>query len=444
MLVNGAYQVIDSIFLGHGVGELGLSTITVASPIMVVFMALSMLIGAGGNALCALRLGEGKVKLAEKILGNTVMLAIVVSALVAILAHIPAVIEWLLSLSSATEYVRPYAQQFIQIVSLGTIFQVIGMGINNFIRTVGAPVRALVTMIIGAVGCTFFNAIFVLALGWGIVGSALATVFGQAVSAATVVWYFVKTPNVPIRLRLFNMALKPTLVKEILTLGLAAFAIQAGAAIVNVATNFVLVKYGALDPLGADNALATIGVVQRVAMFLVLPLVGISIAIQPLLGFNYGARLFSRVRQTVRIGVIGATLLGTMLWLSVMIFARLVVLTFGIHDEHLVQVTMYALRIMLFMLPIVGLQIVGSNYFQATGQPFKSGLLALTRQLIFLVPALFMLPHILPSLISSVTPLESIYFATPVADTLSVCVTLIFLMIEISRLKKREQNNMAM
>ena len=197
MLVNGAYNIIDSVFLGHGAGEIGLSAVSVATPIMTVFMAISMLIGAGGNALCALRLGEGKHSEAEHVLGNTFTLGVLVSILLAVLAHVPVCIEPLLSLSSATDTVRPYARDFIQIISLGCVFQIVGMGINNFIRTCGAPNRAFLTMLIGAVGCTVFNAIFVMGMGLGVVGSAWATVCGQCISCITVVWYFTKTPGVP-------------------------------------------------------------------------------------------------------------------------------------------------------------------------------------------------------------------------------------------------------
>ena len=223
MVVNGAYNLIDSVFLGHGAGEMGLSAITVASPTMTIFLALAMLIGAGGNALCALRLGEGKHDEAEHILGNTATLGVIVSVALAVLAHIPFVVEPLLDLSSATEAVRPYAREFIQIISLGCVFQVVGMGLNNFIRTTGAPNRALVTMLIGAIGCTIFNAIFVLWFGWGVVGSAWATVCGQAVSCATVIWYFTKTPGVPLRLRRRYFPVKAKLTRSILSLGAASF-----------------------------------------------------------------------------------------------------------------------------------------------------------------------------------------------------------------------------
>ena len=178
MLVNGSYAIVNSIFLGNAMGEIGLSAITVANPMLIVFMAFAMLVGNGGNALAALRLGEGKRVEAERALGNVVLLSIVLSALVALAASNPYIIDWVLTASSSTEDVRPYASIYIQILSFGFIFQMIGMGVNNFIRTAGAPVRALVTMVIGLVSAAVFNYFFVILFGWGIVGSALASLAG--------------------------------------------------------------------------------------------------------------------------------------------------------------------------------------------------------------------------------------------------------------------------
>ena len=149
MLVNGSYNIIDSIFLGNAMGELGLSAVTVANPIMIVFMALAMLLGNGGNALAALRLGEGDRIGAEISLGNVVTTSIILSAAIALLAANPAILDWLLTISSATDDVRPYARIFIQILCFGFILQQIGFGVNNFIRTAGAPNRALATMVFG-------------------------------------------------------------------------------------------------------------------------------------------------------------------------------------------------------------------------------------------------------------------------------------------------------
>ena len=440
MLVNGSYNVIDSMFLGHAVGEIGLSAVTVANPIMIVFMALAMLVGNGGNALAALRLGEGKRNDAEVALGNVITVSLVLWVFVAFMAACPPLLDGLLTLSSATDTVRPYAASFIRILCFGFILQCVGMGVNNFIRTAGAPNRALGTMVIGLVGATIFNFFFVILFGWGVVGSALATVAGQALSCAAVLWYFLFTKGVPMRIRLKNLRPQLKVIGTILAYGFPSFAVQAGLAIINFVLNFQLVTYGATSIIGADDALASIGVVNRVAMFTTMPLVGVAISLQPLLGFNYGARLIGRVRKIYLMGVGCATTIAVVEWGIIQLFPHAVVVAFGITNETLVDFTVFALHIQFLLLFLVGFQIVSSNYFQATGQPAKSIFLTLTRQIIFLVPLLFIMPHVLPGLSGGrLTGLDALYFATPVADFLSIFVTGIFVLFELRRLKRMQK-----
>ncbi len=483
MLINGSYAIIDSVFLGHAVGEIGLSAMTVANPIMIVFMAIAMLIGNGGNALAALRLGEGKRDDAERALGNVVSLSLVAAVIVLVIGWNPALVSWVLDLASATPEVRPYAQTFIQILCAGFILQCIGLGVNNFIRTCGAPNRALGTMVIGLVGSVAFNALFVLALGWGVMGSALATVLGWACSCLAVLQYFCLRSDVPMRLRLPAMRLSFSMDRTILAFGLPSFCVQAGMAIVNFVINFQLVKYGALTPIGADDALAAIGVVQRIGQFSVMPLIGIAIALQPLLGFNYGAHNVNRVRKTLWYGIGAASSISVLMFIIVEVFAVPIAHAFGIsHDglvdftafairvqflmlpfvgfqivlmfiivevfavpiahafgishDGLVDFTAFAIRVQFLMLPFVGFQIVSSNYFQATGQPAKSVFLTLTRQILFLVPLLYLMPVVLPQLFPQFTGLDALYFAAPVADFLSIFTTAIFVAWEMVRLRK--------
>lgn len=442
MLVNGAYNVIDSIFLGQAMGEAGLSAVTAAQPIMIMFIALAMLVGNGGNALAALKLGEGSREEAERSLGNTVTLSILIAAILAVLAHIPVCIDALLRVSSATPEIWDNTKLFIQMITLGFVFQCIGMGVNNFIRTAGAPNRALFTMVIGAVSCIIFNYIFVMQMGMGVAGSALATIAGQAIACIFVIWYFTMTKNVPLRLHLHFMGLRRRVVSMIISLGFASFALQAGMAVVSFVLNALLVHYGAMTAIGADNALASIGVVMRVAMFTVLPLVGIAIAVQPLFGFNYGAKLYGRVRTTLLEGIAGATILSVIMWAAVHLFPAQIVGVFGITDGELLHFTIFAMQVQLFMLPFVGFQIVGSNYFQATGQPSKSIFLSLTRQILFLIPLLLGLPFVLPIIAPSLTSLDALYFAAPMADGLSIITTLAFILFELKRIKKLERGEL--
>lgn len=438
MLVNGAYNVIDSIFLGQAMGEIGLSVATAAMPVMTIFMALSMLIGNGGNALAALRLGEGNKDEAEKTLGNTVTLGIIMGLVVALITSIPPCMEALLQLSSTTPEIHDYTYDFVRIISLGFILQTIGMGVNNFIRTAGAPNRALSTMLIGTAACIVLNYLFVLVFGWGVIGSALATVLGQGVSCLCVLWYFTITKNVAFRLHVRNLKLVAEIVGLIISLGMASFILQVAAAVVNFLINYLLVFYGSASPLGAEAALASIGVVQRCAMFTVLPIIGIAVAIQPLLGYNYGAGLIPRVKKTLGTGLLFSFILGAVMWVLIFFFAHDIVTLFGIRDDALREFTGFALNVQLIALPIIGFQIVSSNYFQATGQPMKSIILSLTRQVLYLIPLYIVLPILLPILVPSLNSLDAIYFAPPIADVLAIITAGVMLHTEMKRLARIE------
>lgn len=434
MLVNGSYAIINSVFLGNAVGEIGLSAVTVANPVIIVFMAFSMLVGNGGNALAALRMGEGKRDEAERALGNVVLLSLIISALVALAAANPTIIDWVLTVSSATDEVRPHARTYIQILCFGFVLQFIGMGVNNFIRTCGAPIRALVTMIVGLVSAAVFNFLFVMVFQWGIAGSAFASLAGQALSCATVLWYFIGVKDAPMHLRLRNMRPQGRLMLNILALGFPSFAIQAGMALINFLLNYQLVKYGALTVIGADDALASIGVVQRVAQFSAMPVIGVATAIQPLLGYNYGARKIDRVRAAYKCGVLGASGICVTIWACIYLFTAVIVGAFGITNPDLNEFTVFAMRVQFVTLPLVGFQIVSSNYFQATGQPAKSIFLSLTRQIVFLIPLIWLMPGVLPHLFPQFTGLDALYFAQPCADVISISVTACFMAWEMRRL----------
>ncbi|MBQ6586656.1 MAG: MATE family efflux transporter [Coriobacteriales bacterium] len=437
VVVNGLYNVIDSIFVGQAVGELGLAATTVAAPIMIVFMALSMLVGQGGNALSAIRLGEGKLKEAERILGNSVTLLLICGVIVILLAMFA--IDPMLKISGATPDSMAYSRTFVRIVCLGFVFQGIGMGINNFIRTAGDPNRAMTTMIIGAVVCIVFNYLFVMRFGWGVAGSALATILGQFASAISVMAFFLNK-KAPFRFRVENLHLDLHLAKEILTLGMASFLLQVAAAVVNLLLNNLLNKYGAQSIIGSDGALAVMGVVAKVGMFCFFPILGISIAAQPILGYNYGAQLFRRVRTTLFTAMLWATAVGFCFFLVAMILPGPIAQLFGIEDE-LLHFAIPGLRINLCCLCFIGAQIVGSNYFQATGQPLKSIILSLTRQFLFLIPLMIWLPTVIPGIFPQYDAVMGIIFAYPASDILAFFTTAAFVIVELRKINRliREQ-----
>jgi putative MATE family efflux protein len=439
LVANGLYNIIDSIFLGHGVGDAGLATATVATPIMIFSMAISILIGAGGNALVALRLGEGKHESAERVMGNTFTLTLIVAVVCTVAVNV--FMDPVLALSGTTEDIWEYAHTFIRIISFGFILMFIGMGFNNFIRTAGDPNRALYTMLAGTAVCILLNWLFVMVLGWGIAGSAWATVIGQAVSAFLVLWYFTFSKKAPFKIKLPYMRLKVKLIGSICALGSAAFVLQIANVIINLLLNHQLVLYGAQHVIGVVGAQAAIGVVMRIAMFAFFPLLGVAMAAQPLLGFNYGARNFDRVKTTFKISFIWMIVIGVFFWLLIHIFPAQIVSFFGVKDE-LLDFTIKAVQVMMFLMPLIGVQILASNYFQSSGQPLKSMFLSLTRQLLYLIPLIYLMPlavQAMPGFLFIPTPLDALYYSYPIADGLSVITASLFVYFEFRKLNRLMQ-----
>ena len=431
IVLNGLYNVIDSVFLGQAMGKIGLAATTVAAPPMTVLLAICMLAGAGGNALAAILLGQGRRDRAEMALGNTMFIVLVEAIPVAIVATF-----WLdpiLRFVGATDETLPYARLFTQIICYGFIFNNIAFGVNNFIRTAGAPYLALATATLGTVVCIVLNYLFVLVFDWGVAGSASATILGQVASSAWVLWYFVCSKKAPFKLRARCLRPEAKLCVRILALGLAPFALQCAAALNQMAGNFVISGLGALDAIGTDGALASIGVVMKIVMFAIFPAIGVATAAQPILGFNIGARKYERVKRTLFEALGAATVILTALFAVVHIWPVQLVAMFGVEQE-LMDFSIDALKVMTMLLPIVSIQIIGSNYFQATGQPMKSAILSVTRQIIFQLPLYFFIPAVVPGLFPGVSQLFSFCFAFPVSDGLAIAFCGIFLLVEIRRL----------
>ncbi|MDR1014230.1 MAG: MATE family efflux transporter [Coriobacteriales bacterium] len=434
LVVNGLYNIIDSIFLGHGVGPIGLATATIALPIMIVGMGIAILVGQGGNALTALRLGAGKRDEAERIVGVTFSLTIIASLLCT--AALFLFMDPVLTLSGANVETRDSAHVFLSIIGGGMFLQFIGMGFNNFIRTAGDPGRALYTMVAGTAVCIVLNWLFVMVLGWGIAGSAWATVIGQGVSAVLVFWYFAFSRKAPFKLRIPNLKLDWRIVRGILALGSAPFVLQIANAVINFVLNGQLESLGAEHVIGSVGALAAIGLVGRVAMFAFFPILGVAMAAQPLFGYNYGAKNYRRVIATFKIAMVWVTAIGIFFWVLVHLVPGPIVMLFGVEDD-LLAFTVGALKVQVFMMPLIGLQVVAVQYFQSSGQPLKSMILSTTRQILYLIPLIYLLPKVITHIFPTLTPLDGVYYAYPVADILSIVTCGILMLIEFRKLKAR-------
>lgn len=426
MLVNALYNVVDRIFIGNGVGYLGIAGTTVAFPVMLVMMAFSMLIGIGANSLVSIRLGENKKEEAEVIFGNSVSLLVLSSLVITVVGL--AALDPLLKLMGASDQILPYARDYLQIILIGGVFQSVGMGMNNFIRSEGNPRIAMYTMLIGAVINTVLDPILIFVFDMGMKGAAIATIFAQFVSAVWVVLYFLKGKSL-LKLRLKNMMLKPAVVGGILALGIAPFAMQLAASIQNFILNASLVNYG------GDVAISGMGIVNSIVTLMIMPIFGINQGVQPIIGYNYGARKFDRVKEAYKLAVIFATVIVIIGWILTRVCPEQLVYLFNRTDTELINFGTMALRRFMMFLPFIGFQIVSSNYFQAVGKPRHSALLGLSRQVLILIPALLILPTFFG--------LNGVISAGPLADAVSTVITGIFIILEMKKLDNHHEATIA-
>lgn len=406
MLVNALYNIVDRIFVGRGVGSIAIAATTVVFPIMLILMAVSMLIGIGATALISIRLGQQKKDDAEKVAGNaTLMLVVLPSIFAVIYLLFP---EPILIFFGASEEVLPYARDFAHIIMMGAPLGSISFGMNNFIRAEGNPRLAMVTQIIGAVINGVLNYIFIFKLGLGIKGSALATVSGQFVSAVWVLSYFFSGLSL-VKIRLKNLKPQLPILAGITSIGFAPFAMQIASSIQQSILNKTLLAYG------GDLALSAVGIIMSILTLMFMPIVGLSQGAQPLIGFNYGARQYDRVKETVKIAVIAGTGIALAGYLAIHIWPAEIVGLFSKGDTALTDTTARAMKVFLALFPVVGFQIVCTNYFQAVGKPVQSTILSLSRQVLLFIPLLLILPHF--------WGINGVWRTAPIADGLSVLLT---------------------
>lgn len=424
MLVNALYNVVDRIFVGNGVGSLGIAGITIAFPIMVFMMACSMLIGLGANSLISIRLGEDKKEEAELIMGNAFVLLFIQALLVAIVGSL--LLNSLLKVFGASEAVLPYAKDYTQIILWGGIFQSIGFGMNHFIRSEGNPKIAMFTMLIGAILNTILDPLFIFVFNWGIKGAALATVISQAVSAVWVLYHFLGGRST-LKFKSKNLKLNFSIAKNIVALGSAPFAMQLAASLLNVVMNKTLTTYG------GDIAISGMGVVMSISTLILMPIFGINQGSQPIIGYNYGAKNYDRVKEALKLAIIGATGISILGYIGTQLFPAQMVAFFNPEDAELIAFGTRAIRIYLALVPIIGFQIVSANYFQAVGKPRQAGFLSLSRQVLVLIPALLILPRFFG--------LDGALMAGPVADLVASILTGIWITMELKRLGVQHQEN---
>ncbi len=425
MLVNALYNIIDMIFIGWGVNELAIGGVHVGTPVALILVAVGMLVGIGGNTLVSIKLGEDKHEEAEKIAGNAITLLVLISTIVAILALI--FLEPILKIFGASEGNLGYAMDYTRILLIGAPIQVLGFGMNNFIRGEGNPKVAMITMLIGAAINIILDPILIIWLDMGVKGAAIATVIAQIVSAIWVMKFFISGDSI-LKIKKSYLRLKSSIVKEIMSLGFAPFSMQLAASLVAVLFNTNLQKYG--GPL----ATSSMGIIQSVAMLTLMPMLGINQGSQPIIGFNYGARNYDRVKETLKYSILSAGAIGLVGLVLVQFFpVQLFKLFMGSGDSlsEITEIGVPGLRIFLALLPLIALQVVGSNYFQATGKPKQSAFLSLSRQVLVIIPVLIFLPRFLG--------LTGVWLAAPISDFIATILTTAFLLNDLKTLGVENQ-----
>lgn len=416
LLVNALYNIVDSIFVGHGVGAIGLAAVTIAFPIMIILMGFGMLVGVGATTLISIRIGQQKQQEAEKILGNALILSIVLA--VTLSAIFLTFLDPILIRLGAEPEVLPYAHDFSRIILSGSVFMFIGFGLNNVIRAEGNPRIAMLTMVVSALLNTVLNPLFIFGLGLGIKGSALATVLSQAVAACLVLGHFMSSTSY-LKFHRANFIIDKALAAKILTMGSSAFFMQVAASMMAGLFNHLLVIYG------GQVAIAAMGVINRVSMLMMMPIFGIGQGMQPIVGFNYGAGNYDRVKEAVKKATIAATAVAVTGFIFVEGFDHYIIRLFS-SETDLIVLGAAGLKIFLLMLPLIGLQIIGSMFFQAIGKPTQSLLLSMSRQILILLPLLLTLPHF--------WGLTGIWLAGPLADLGATILTGLLLYIQLRRL----------
>ena len=415
-MVNSLYSVVDRIFIGH-VSSMAISGLTLTFPILFFLQAFGMLVGAGAAARISIFIGRKDMRMAEKILGNAFTLTFIFAAITIIPSMI--FLEDLLILFGGSEHTIPYAMEYLYIVIPTNLLTSLSFSFNAVMRATGYPRKAMVTMLIGAVLNTILDPIFIFWLDLGIKGAAYASVISMAASALFVMRHFVSKDSL-LHFNANYFKLDMQVVRYIVTIGVSPFSMQLAGSLVYVVMNHSLQAYG------GDLALGANGIISSIGMLLVMLVIGIAQGMQPIVGFNYGAGRHDRVMQTLRLVIITATCIMGVGWACSILFPEVIVRGFTT-DPELIAIAANGLRINLGVFIVVGSQIVISQFFQSIGVAWKSIFLSLSRQFVYLIPAILTLPLFMG--------LDGIWYSGLLSDGLAAMTAWLFLFHHIRKMK---------
>ncbi|MBP8903523.1 MAG: MATE family efflux transporter [Paludibacteraceae bacterium] len=417
-MLSSLYNIIDRMYIGLGVGPMAISGLALTFPFMNFLSAFSMLVGAGAASRISIRLGEGDKNRAEQILGNALTLTFIISAV--IIAFSLIFMDPILVMFGGSENTLKYAKEFMHIIVPGTILSALLFGFNSIMRASGYPKKAMITMIISAFINIALAPVFIFVFKMGIAGAAHATNIAFFVGMIWVMLHFFdKKTNIRFHRKYFKLDIQ--IVKSILNIGVSPFSMQIAASITIIIMNRALIEYG------GDLAMGALGIQNAIATLVVMFIIGLNQGVQPIVGFNYGARKYDRMFLALKKTAFTATIVSTVGFILGMFFPHALASLFTT-DEELKNIAARALRISVAVFPLIGSQIVITNFFQSIGMAKISMTLSLTRQVLFLIPCLIFLPPVFG--------LDGVWASMPVADSLSVIVTTTTLVLFMKKFRK--------
>lgn len=415
MLVNAIYNIVDRMFIGNAphLGSMGLAGITISYPVTLVLMALSLMAGVGGSTRFSIALGAKENEKAKYFQGNALMITILFGLFFMVFGNI--FMEPILKILGASEQILPYAKSYLSIILYGGVFQCVAMCGNNFSRAQGNARNAMVSQMLGAGFNILFDYILIVQCHMGMEGAALATIGGQFLS---MVWQlsFLFGKRSLIQCRFSHMKLKKDYTLVIIETGVPAFLMQMSTSLLNIVINGTLGKYG------GDTAISTVGIVTSIQTLMLMPLTGMTQGQQPIMSYNFGAKRYDRVKETLKYTIIGSTIIAFIGFSVIELFPQAIISMFN-NEQEIIKLGKVVLRIWFLCLPLVGCQMMCANFFQAVGRVKKSSFLNLLRQCILLIPFILIL--------SNIFGLYGTFIAVPLSDVISFVITMYLIKKEI-------------
>lgn len=426
MIVNTLYNIIDGVFIGHWVGKDALSGLGIILPVMNIAAAIGVLIGAGSASRLSISLGENDHEMTEKIAGTSLILTLLLSGSVLTLLFL--FLKPVLMFAGASEVNYPYARDFLLIFLPGSLFLTLCFNFNNLMRASGYPLKAMITLLISVVANIILAPIFILYLNWGMKGAATATTISMAISCFFVMLHFLNKNSV-VRLKLVNIRLRLKIAKSIIIIGLPQALIQITASAVVILINYQLHYYAPLEGIIGDDVIAAFSNANRLIMLIIMIVIGLTQGMQPIVGYNYGAKNMLRVKEILFYTIKVATCVTTLGFILSFCIPDVLVKIFS-PDKSIIVLSATALRDITLAYILVGFQIVTVSFFQCIGMAKQSIFLSLSRQVFFLIPALLIVPKI--------WGLSGVWLACPIADLLATSISGLLLFNQFSMYKKRK------